>query len=92
MFIDIESSYPNYYNPFHYIPNLILGFTSLLGIIFSNKKNSLLNYLILVYLFYLFVFPIFSIQPRYKIYIISLQIIFSTIFIERLIKRIKKKI
>ena len=79
-FIDLESSLPNYYNPFHYIPNLLLGITSLVGIFLSGKKSYRLNYLILILIFYILVFPIFAIQPRYKLYIIPFQIIFSTIF------------
>ena len=79
-FIDLESSLPNYYNPFHYIPNLLLGITSLVGIFLSDKKSYRLNYLILILIFYILVFPIFAIQPRYKLYIIPFQIIFSAIF------------
>ena len=86
-FIDIESTRPNYYNPFHYIPNLLLAITSLIGIFLSDKKSSSFNYLILILSFYLFVFPIFAIQPRYKIYIIPFQIIFTNIFINYLIKK-----
>ena len=86
-FIDIESTKPNYYNPFHYIPNLLLAITSLIGIFLSDKKSSSFNYLILIFSFYLFVFPIFAIQPRYKIYIIPFQIIFSSIFINYIIKK-----
>ena len=87
LFIDIESTHPYYYNPFHYIPNLLLGITSLFGILLSDKKSSSFNYLILIFSFYLFVFPIFAIQPRYKIYIIPFQIIFSSIFINYIIKK-----
>jgi len=79
-FIDLKSTHKNYYNPFHYVPILILGITSLAGILISDKKSSSLNYLILIIAFYLIVFSIFAIQPRYKIYIIPLQIIFSNIF------------
>ena len=86
-FIDSESSYPNYYNPIHYIPILVLAFTSLIGIFLSNKKSSDFNYLLLIFSFYLFTFSIFSILPRYKIYIIPFQIIFSNIFITHVIKK-----
>ena len=91
-FIDIESTRPNYYNPFHYIPNLLLGITSLFGILLSDKKSSSFNYLILIFSFYLFVFPIFAIQPRYKIYIIPFQIIFTNIFIKYLIKKRRQRV
>jgi len=91
-FIDIESTRPNYYNPFHYIPNLLLAITSLIGILLSDKKSSSYNYLILILSFYLFVFPIFAIQPRYKIYIIPFQIIFTNIFINYLIKKRRQRV
>ena len=91
-FIDIESTRPNYYNPFHYIPNLLLAITSLIGIFLSDKKSSSFNYLILILSFYLFVFPIFAIQPRYKIYIIPFQIIFTNIFINYLIKKRRQRV
>ena len=91
-FIDIESTRPNYYNPFHYIPNLLLAITSLIGIFLSDKKSSSFNYLILILSFYLFVFPIFAILPRYKIYIIPFQIIFTNIFINYLIKKRRQRV
>jgi len=91
-FIDIESTRPNYYNPFHYIPNLLLAITSLIGIFLSDKKSSSFNYLILILSFYLFVFPIFAIQPRYKVYIIPFQIIFTNIFINYLIKKRRQRV
>jgi len=87
LFIDLESTQPHYYNSFHYIPNLLLAIISLIGIFLSDKKSSSFNYLILVFIFYLFVFPIFAIQPRYKMYIIPFQIIFSNIFVNYIINK-----
>ena len=88
LFIDINSSEPNYYNPFHYIPVLILGITSLLGIFLSDKKSHQLNYLILIFIFYVTVFSFFAILPRYKLVIVPLQIIFTNILINFINKRI----
>ena len=89
-FIDIESSKYNYYNRIHYLPVLLLGITSLIGIYLSDKKSYQLNYLIFIILFYIFVFSFFSIMPRYKLYILPLQIIFTSIFIDYVIKKYKK--
>ena len=89
-FIDIESSKYNYYNRIHYLPVLLLGITSLIGIYLSNKKSYQLNYLIFIILFYIFVFSFFSIMPRYKLYILPLQIIFTSIFIDYVIKKYKR--
>ena len=82
LFIDINSSEPNYYNPLHYLPIILIGLTSLGGIIVSNKKSFNLNYLILIFLFYIFLFSAFAILPRYKLSIIPLQIIFTGILID----------
>ena len=88
LFIDIDSSEPHYYNHFHYIPVLLIGITSLLGIFFSDKKSYKLNYLILVFFFYVITFSLCAILPRYKLAIIPLQIIFTNILINYVKKRI----
>ena len=82
LFIDINSPHPDYYNPLHYIPVLLFGITSLIGIGFSDKKSHKLNYLILIFFFYVFVFSTVSILPRYKLIILPLQIIFTGVLIE----------
>ena len=87
LFIDINSSQPNYYNPLHYLFVLALGITSILGIILSNKKSLMFNYLILVFFANIIIFSCFFILPRYKLIIIPLQIIFSNVLAERIIKR-----
>ena len=51
MFLDINSSYPNYYSPFHIIPKLFLSITSLLGLVFSFRfKLNIINYVTLFYI------------------------------------------
>ena len=90
-FIDIDSTYPNYYHPIHYLPILVISITSLIGAVLSDKKSYRLNYIILIVLFYIFVFSFFAILPRYKLYIIPLQIILSNVFIDYVIKKIKNK-
>ena len=94
LFIDIDSSEPHYYNHFHYIPVLLIGITSLLGIFFSDKKSYKLNYLILIFFTNIFIFSIFFILPRYKLVILPLQIIFTNILIQKVYKKYfnKKKI
>ncbi len=80
-FIDLESTKPNYYNPLHYIPLLILGFFSIIGILISDKRSFSFNYLVLLILFYIFSFSFFGILPRYRLYIIPIQIIFLSVLI-----------
>ena len=87
LLIDINSSYPNYFNPLHYVPILLLGITSLTGITFSDKKSLKLNYLILIFFVYIFIFSTFFILPRYKLVILPLQIIFTNVLIEYINKK-----
>ena len=82
IFIDINSSYPNYYHPLHYLPVLFIGITSILGIILSKKNSHLINFLILYFIANITILSIFFILPRYTLAILPLQIIFSNIFFE----------
>ena len=81
IFFDLNSTLPNYYSPFHILPIFLAAITSTFGFFLSKKKSHYFNYLILIYIFYIAVIPIFAIQPRYKLYIIPFQIVFSFIFI-----------
>ena len=90
MFIDINSSQKGYYNPLNYIPALILGITSLLGIFLSNKKSNKSNYLILLYFVNIVIFSCFFILPRYKLVIIPFQIIFTNILLNYISKKFSK--
>ena len=91
LFIDIDSSQSNYYYPLHYIPILLIGTTSLFGIILSNKKSYQLNYLILIFFLYIMVFSIFALLPRYKLSIIPLQIIFTGVVLNYIQNKFFKK-
>ena len=87
LFIIVDSMDTRYWNPFHYMPILIIGITSLLGIGLSDKKSYKFNYLILIFFVNIFIFSSVSILPRYKIIILPLQIIFTNVFIEYIIKK-----
>ena len=87
LFIDINSPQPNYYNPLHYLPVLVLGITSLIGILLSDKKSYRFNYLILIFFTNIIIFSFFFILPRYKLVILPLQIIFTNVLIERIKKK-----
>ena len=87
LFVDINSSDPSYYNPLHYLPNLILGITSIIGIILSDKKSKRFNLLIVLFFANIAIFSCFFILPRYKLVIISLQIIFTNVFIDFIRKK-----
>lgn len=87
--IDFESSLKNYYNFFHIIPVLIFGILSIPGIIIAYKKkgNFKIKYLISMTLILTCFISIFFILPRYKISIISFQILFSIFCMEYMKKK-----
>ena len=84
IFVDINSTYPNYYHPLHYIPVLIIGIISTIGIILSNKNSYQINFLILFFITNVAIVSSFFILPRYKLAILPMQIIFINIFINYL--------
>ncbi len=83
MFISLSSIDEKYWNPLHYLPLLIFGATSLIGIFLSDKKSHYLNFFILIFFVNVFIFSTVSILPRYKLVILPLQIIFTNILLER---------
>ena len=87
LFITIDPKDPRYWNPLHYLPVLLLGITSLIGIVLSDKKSYKFNYLIFVFFLNVFIFSAATILPRYKLIILPLQIIFTNVLIERIVKR-----
>jgi len=82
IFIDINSSYPNYYHPLHYLPSLFIGISSVIGIILYKRNSELMNYLILYFIANVAIISVFFILPRYALGILPLQIIFSNIFFD----------
>jgi len=82
IFIDINSSYPKYYHPLHYLPILLIGITSIFGMILSNKSSKQINFLILYFTANIMIISVFFVLPRYSLAILPLQIIFSNIFFE----------
>lgn len=71
-----ESTYPNYFNPLIFIPELIISIFALFGIIMNIFYKRDYELLILI-LYYLFLIPIFFILPRYKLFILPLYFIFA---------------
>ena len=81
-FIILNSHDPRYWNPFNYLPALLLGITSLVGLVLSDKKSYKFNYLILIFFVIIIIFSMVSIMPRYKLVLVPLQIIFTGVLIE----------
>jgi|TARA_B100001964_G_scaffold79776_1_gene90086 4-amino-4-deoxy-L-arabinose transferase-like glycosyltransferase len=86
-FIILGSMDPRYWNPLHYLPILLLGITSLIGLILCNKKSYKFNYLILIFFTIIIIFSMVSILPRYKLIILPLQIIFTSVLFEYVKKK-----
>ena len=93
-FLDLNSSIKNYYNIFHIAPILLFSVCSIPGAIIGLKKinNSKVIYLFLLTCFLTAFISIFFILPRYKISIISFQILFSLFFFKYLFEKKEKKI
>ena len=90
-FIDLESSYPNYYNFFHIFPVIILSLLALPSLIVFFRNNKFENkYLGLYFFFNLVIFSVFFILPRYKLVILPVQIILVGYTLTYLIKKIGK--
>ena len=91
IFIDIKSAHPIYYHPLNYFPALLIGITSVLGILKADKKSYLINFFILFFIAQVSIVSVFFILPRYKLAIIALQIFFSNILFNYMANFFKKK-
>ena len=91
LFIDLNSTYPNYYNFAHIIPKIFLSIFSLISAISFLRKKSFFNYLSLFYLGSAMFFSIFFILPRYNVMLIPLQLLLIANFFNfYLFKDLKK--
>tara|TARA_B100000989_G_C19520676_1_gene464030 strand:+ start:817 stop:2031 length:1215 start_codon:yes stop_codon:yes gene_type:complete len=83
--VDLNAKYNNYYSPLHIIPKIILGLTTIVGVILSFKlKISALNYITLYYFGNLGLFSIFFILPRYSLSLLIIQVILSLIILKKI--------
>ena len=90
-FIDINSSYPNYYNFFHIVPIILISLLSFPGMFIFFTRSKFENKCIGLYFFMnLIIFSLFFILPRYKLIILPVQIILACYFIEYVLKKIIK--
>ena len=84
LFVDFESSYPNYYNLLHILPKILISILSLAGVFYLIKKRSLINYFTAYYFLNILLFSIFFIIPRYSLILLPVQIILSCYFFKKL--------
>ena len=85
MFVDLNSSYPNYYSILHIAPKIILAVGGFLGILITlSLKINIYNYVALFYLANISLFSIFFILPRYSLSLLTIQIILSLLFLKKI--------
>ena len=90
-FIDLDSTYKDYFNFFHFLPVIILSLLSIPGLFLFFRKKKFENRCLGVYLLLnLIIFSIFFVLPRYKLIILPVQLILVSYFIIYLIKKLKK--
>ena len=87
LFLDINSTYPNYYNFFHIFPKIILAITSFAGAITALKEKGFFQYLSIYYFINIFLFSIFFILPRYSLILLPIQLILSINIIKHLFRK-----
>ena len=61
LILDFDSSYPNYYNLLHVIPKILIFISTLLGIIYYDKKNHYLNLFLFLFILNVLLFSVFFI-------------------------------
>jgi len=91
IFFDLNSTYKNYYNVFHIIPKILISATTVMGIIFTIIKKNLLSFFSLYYCLNALIFSIFFILPRYSLSLLPIQIILTSIFLEKINEIIQNK-
>tara|TARA_B100001093_G_scaffold471858_1_gene494470 strand:+ start:2658 stop:3872 length:1215 start_codon:yes stop_codon:yes gene_type:complete len=85
IFIDIDSTYPNYYSIMNIIPKILISITTVIGIfLLFRLKIDLFNYFILFYLANIGLFSFFFILPRYNLSLLSIQIILSLYLLKKI--------
>ena len=91
-FIDLNSSYPRYYNILNIAPTIIVAILSFFGLFnFVRNKNIRYRYFSLYLFSNLLIFSIFFILPRYKLIILPIQIIIAVHFSIYLLNKITSK-
>ena len=88
LFLDINSSYSNYYNFFHIFPKIVLSMTSFIGALVLLRKKGFFQYLSVFYFSNILLFSIFFILPRYSLILLPIQLILSIDIIKYLFRKL----
>ncbi len=84
IFIDFNSTYPNYYNILHIIPKVFISILSLIGAILVINKKGVPQYLSTYYFLNILLFSVFFILPRYSLILLPIQLMLSAKALEYL--------
>ena len=90
LFLDLDSTYPGYYNPLHIFPKLILSLLSFVGLIISLKRKGFFQYLSLYYISNILIFSVFFILPRYSLIILPVQLFLSIEAVKIIFRKIAR--
>ena len=88
LFLDFNSSYPNYFNIFHILPKALISISSFIGGILVLKNRGIHQYLSLYYFLNILLFSLFFILPRYSLIFLPVQILLSMEFFKYLNRRL----
>ena len=88
LFLDINSTYPDYYNIFHLLPKILLSILSLIGAIISLRRKNFFQFLSIYYFSTILLFSIFFILPRYNLILLPIQLLLSIKAVEFLKRKI----
>lgn len=77
LFIDLNSSYPNYYNLFHIVPKIIISIFSFFGAMLCFTRKGLFQFLSFYYVLNILLFSVFFILPRYSLILLPVQLLLS---------------
>ena len=91
LLVDFNSSYPNYYNFFHIVPNFVLSLIGLIGALAALKKKGFFQFLSIFYFLNIFLFSIFFILPRYSVILLPIKLLLSASVIKYLKRDYSKK-
>jgi len=82
-FVDLNSTYPNYYNIFHLMPKILISISTLWGMFLLINRSNILNFFSLYYVLSALIFSIFFILPRYSLSVLPIQIFLTCYFIDK---------
>ncbi len=89
IFVDFNSTYPNYYNVFHLFPKVIVSLIATVGGIISLRKKGTFQFLSIFYFCNILLFSIFFILPRYSLILLPVQLLLSAYFIDYLRRKLR---